>query len=262
VPLLRPRAERVAVRVAYGFRAPRELEAGVLHPLTAQALHRLGMGAAAVDWYVRPTETCVAAYTAGRRSVAVSVGLLDAYADGWLTEQQIVAVLCHELAHIEAGATRHAIALGWLTLPWRLVATPFRALVHAMQRHIPLARAGVILIPVIAVAAVVQLANHGAWLAVVMLAGLGWVVWVQPWVEGAARRAEEHAADARTSNVGLGRELAQVLSRQRRSGVGDSLWRAGHPSVARRLRVLNYRLQAPSPSGAAQAAIKLKAARS
>jgi Zn-dependent protease with chaperone function len=210
---------------------------------------------------VRPREIRVAAYAAGRRSVAVSVGLLDAYVDGRLTEQQSVAVLCHELAHLEAGATRHAIVLGWLTLLWRLAATPFRTLVHAIQRHIPFARAGVILVPVVVVVAVVRLANHGAWLAVVALAGLGWAVWIQPRIEAAARRTSEYAADARTSEVGLGLGLAQVLSRYGRSDCDDSVWRAGYPSVATRLRALSYRMQAPSPGDAAQVSVKQEVAR-
>jgi len=95
--LLLPPAERLAVRVAYGYRRLSAGQAAVVAPARRAALDRCGLAEGRIDWYVRPAARGVTGYAAGRRSVAVSAGLLEACQDGRLTEAQATAILTHDL---------------------------------------------------------------------------------------------------------------------------------------------------------------------
>lgn len=115
---LTPVGERVAVRVRFGFRRPTRAQAAVLAPLFTLALRRCGVRPGGVDLYVqhRPAAN---AYTAGRRSVAVTTGLLTDFQARQLGAEQMIAVLAHELGHHAAGATRFGLVTAWLGAPWR-----------------------------------------------------------------------------------------------------------------------------------------------
>jgi STE24 endopeptidase len=68
--------------------------------------------------YVQPARQ-LNAYAAGGRSVAVTSRGLRDYGAGRLSEDQIVAVLVHELGHHATGATRPMLTATWLAAPWR-----------------------------------------------------------------------------------------------------------------------------------------------
>jgi Zn-dependent protease with chaperone function len=103
--------ERIGVRLAYSYRPLTSREVAQLDPLRRHALERCGLPVHAVDWYVRPSMTGVNACVTGGRSVAVSAGLVDALARGWLSQHQAVAILTHELAHHRPATV--GPATGW-----------------------------------------------------------------------------------------------------------------------------------------------------
>jgi STE24 endopeptidase len=60
------------------------------------------------------------AYAAGGRSVAVTAGAVEHLLARRLSEDEIVAVLVHELGHHATRTPRAALVTTWLTAPWRL----------------------------------------------------------------------------------------------------------------------------------------------
>jgi STE24 endopeptidase len=231
--LCRP-IERIGVRLAYSYRPLTSREAAWLDPLRRLALARCGLPVDAVDWYVHQRMRGVNGCAAGGRSVAVSAGLVDALARGRLSQQQAVAILTHELAHIHDRATRYGLVIAWLAAPWRLVAAIFAGLLRAIVRHVPTARASLVLVPVVGVIAAVQLAQHDAWFALSMLAGLAVIVAVEPLAQAAISRASERAADDFTAQLGSGPDLATALQRGPVTHRTPP-WLATHPRLADRL---------------------------
>jgi Zn-dependent protease with chaperone function len=124
--------------------------------------------------------------------------------------------------------------IAWLATPWRLAAAMFAGLLRAIVRHVPTARASLVLVPVVGVIAAVQLGQHHAWAALAMLVGLGFIVAVQPLVQAAISRASERAADDYTARLGSGPDLAAALQR---GHLTDRTvpWLATHPRLADRL---------------------------
>lgn len=238
--------ERLAVRTVCGFRRCRSFEQAVLAPVTEQACAAIDMPVAAVDWYIH-SDQAATGYAVGRRSVALSQGLLDGYVSGSLTERHVLAVACHELAHLRTGSTRYGLVLGWLSAPVRLVAWPLRRLLVGLLRHVPLARSGHVLLPVVGVIASVQLLARGDWLAVAMLAGLAWAGAVHPWLAARDRHRQETIADAYTEQAGFGAELGQLLRAQFSLPAPTRRWsQDGQNAAGQRVRELAYRQLARS----------------
>jgi STE24 endopeptidase len=234
--LCRP-IERIGVRLAYSYRPLTSREAAWLDPLRRLALARCGLPVDAVDWYIQQRMRGVNGCAAGRRSIAVSAGLVDALARGRLSQPQAVAILTHELAHHRDRATRYGLAIAWLTAQWRLAAAIFATLLRAIVRNVPTSRAALVLVPVVGVIAAVQLAQQHAWPELTMLVGLALIVAVQPLAQAAVSRASECAADDYTAQLGSGPDLAAVLQR---GHVTDRTvrWLATHPRLADRLNLL------------------------
>jgi Zn-dependent protease with chaperone function len=234
--LCRP-VERAAVLIACRYRGVSPREAAVLDPLRRQAVQRCGLADESIDLYVRRSSPGVNGYAAGRWSVAVSGGLIQACEDGRLGDQGAVAVLTHEVAHHLGQATRYGLTVGWLTAPWRAVAVVFGGLLRSIVRRLPTARSALLLVPLVGAVAAVQMVQHHAWLSLSVLVGLALVAWVQPLADAAVCWASERAADAYTVKLGTGADLAKVVE-SFHSGDACGRWRASHPSLASRLEQL------------------------
>src|SRR3954452_2442877 len=111
--------ERMAVRAVCGFHRLSPTQAAALQPAWSTALRATGTAAGDVELYVQTART-PNALAAGGRSVAVTSGIVEDYASGRLPQDQLVAVLVHELGHRATGATRPMLLLSCLTAPWRL----------------------------------------------------------------------------------------------------------------------------------------------
>ena len=238
---LRP-GERIGVHVAYGYRRPTAAQWAALSPVAREALQGCAIPESAIDLYVRPRVTSVNGFAAGRHAVAVSQGVLLALDDGRLSVGHAAALLTHEFGHTQTGGARYALILDWLSLPWRLAAGAVMGVIHAIVRHVPTARAALVLAPLIGVVAAAQAVQHHAWLVLSVLVGLFLVAVVQPVLEAATSRASERAADRFTAACGGGPDLAQVLHTfpsQHHAG----RWRASHPDPARRVADLTAAAQ-------------------
>src|SRR5665647_2358649 len=112
--------ERPAVRLLGRARVLSEAEAAALAPASA-LLCQKGLGPPAVELYARDGEVGISAGAAGRGSVVVSAGLLQASQLGQLPADQAAGVIAAAVGRIRLGQTRFDVAVEFWTIPWQLV---------------------------------------------------------------------------------------------------------------------------------------------
>jgi hypothetical protein len=112
--------ERPAVRLLGRARVLSDVEAAALAPAIALLCHK-GLGPPAVELYARDGEVGISAGAAGRRSVVVSAGLLQAVQLGQLPADQAAGVIAAAVGRIRLGQTRFDVAVEFWTIPWQLV---------------------------------------------------------------------------------------------------------------------------------------------
>jgi STE24 endopeptidase len=243
--------ERVTVRVACRFRSPSPVQAAVLKPAWATALQVTGAAAGAVELYVQ-TARVPNAYAAGGRSVAVTSLVLEDYESGRLPEDQLVAVLVHELGHHATGAARPMLLVSFLAAPWRLAASLLTGLASILAGRQP--RRGVAVVVVAGVVMAVARALHqGQWVAGGVLAFVGLAALLCPLADAALSRRSEIAADRFAADHGLALELAAALhaiddGRGVAAGWSRRLL-ASHPTAEQRICALRAATESSS-SGA------------
>lgn len=232
--------ERLAVRLACGFRRPTAVQAAVLGRVTLRALVAAGAPAGRVDFYVR-RGAGLNGYAAGARSVAISSGALEDFAARRHSRVVIEAVLVHELGHLAVPGSRLMPAAAWLACPWRLLAgLLLRAAGAPGVRR--LGGPFVLVLGVGVVIAVIQMARTGQWAGAVGLAVVAVCAIGCPILGAAAGRATERAADGFAADRGYGPVLADALT-----GIGpDPRTRRGwaglfddHPDIAGRVLSLD-----------------------
>ena len=230
--------ETIAVRLGGRFRHPSPAERQVLWPAWTAALARAGLDTDDVDLYLHASP-CANAYAVGRRSVAVTAGLGTEILARRHSEEQISAVLLHELAHLVTAATRFDLLTTWLAAPWRYAARLVVGLgLATVGRGQPrrllaaVAASGVVI-------AVVQTARQADWVAALTLAAVAVCAVACPLADAAVSRRSEYAADAFVVQRGLGPQLARVLTAldptTRPHPTSASRMLARHPSTDQRL---------------------------
>jgi len=112
--------ERPAVRLLGRARVVSEVEASALAPAIA-VLCQKGLGSPAVELYARGGAVGISAGAAGRRSVVVSAGLLQAAQMGQLQADQTAGVIAAAVGRIRLGQTTFDIAVEFWTIPWQLL---------------------------------------------------------------------------------------------------------------------------------------------
>src|ERR1035437_5503944 len=112
--------EPPAVRLLGHARVLSEAEAAALAPAIALLCQR-GLAPPAVELYARDGEVGISAGAAGRHSVVVSSGLLQAAQLGQLPADQAAAVIAAAVGRIRLGQTRVDIAIEFWTIPWQLL---------------------------------------------------------------------------------------------------------------------------------------------
>jgi hypothetical protein len=112
--------ERPAVRLLGRARVFSEVEAVALAPAIA-LLCQKGIGPPVVEIYTRDGEVGISAGAAGRHSVVVSSGLLQAAQLGQLPADQAAGVIAAAIGRIRLGQTRFDVAVEFWTIPWQLM---------------------------------------------------------------------------------------------------------------------------------------------
>jgi hypothetical protein len=112
--------ERPAVRLLARGRVLNEAEAVALAPAMA-LLCQKGLGPPVVDLYARDGDLGISAGAAGRRSVVVSAGLLEAAQLGQLPADQAAGVIAAAVGRIRLGQNRFDVAVEFWTISWQVV---------------------------------------------------------------------------------------------------------------------------------------------
>ena len=123
--------EPPAVRLLGRARVLSEVETAALAPAIA-LLCQKGLGPPAIKLYARDGEAGITAGAAGRRSVVVSAGLLQAAQSGQLPVDQAAGVIAAAVGRIRLGQTRFDVAVEFWTIPWQLL----RAVCLAIARTV------------------------------------------------------------------------------------------------------------------------------
>lgn len=203
-------SERLLVR-CLGFRRVSSGQWRRLAPVAGSALAGAGIGRGEIDWYVRRGAEANA-FAVGRRSVAVSSGLIAGLVSGRLDDDLVHAVLVHELGHHATCATRYALAVRWLVAPWRLWSRFVAAVcVAVVGRRLPTQLCALVVVAAVGVA-VAQAAQRGDWATAVTLCSVVVCLVAVPLLDAWVARRAEWAADRFAAAAGVGHDLARALT--------------------------------------------------
>jgi Zn-dependent protease with chaperone function len=202
--------ERWIVRILLRFHPPTGRDVEWLRWLRERSERFSAPTGGPFDWYV-VEESRPNAYAAGRRSIAVTRGLLRRLDDGRLDPDDLLAVALHEVGHHVTGGVRHGLAIWWLTWPWQCV----HRLTARLGQLLPCAGVGTLLLPVVVAVAICRVVGDGGppgrvIPVVVVLAAFGLASCVQPLADTAIARAGERAADGYVAKLGAGAALVRA----------------------------------------------------
>jgi STE24 endopeptidase len=243
--------ERITVRAACRLHSPSPAQAAALQRPWAAALRMTGTAGGDVELYVQ-TAQMPNAYAAGGRSVAVTSRVVEDYESGRLPEDQLVAVLVHELGHHATGAARPMLLVSFLAAPWRLAASLLTGLASILAGRQP--RRGVAVVVVAGVVMAVARALHqGQWVVGGVLSFVWLAAVLCPLADAALSRRSEFAVDRFAADHGLALELAAALhaiddGRGVAAGWSRRLL-ASHPTAEQRICALRAATESSS-SGA------------
>jgi STE24 endopeptidase len=223
-------------------RRPMADQMALLSPVWVAALQRAGTLAGDVDLYVQHRDE-PNAYAAGGRSVAVTSGVLADYLARRLSEEQMTALLVHELGHRATQATQLGLMSAWLAWPWRRTARLMTGVAMALTgaRRQPRVLLAVVAAAEVIVAVAQAVAQH-QWLVAFLIGGIATAAVGCPLVDAAVSRRSEYAADRFAAQHGAGQHLADALRALDRGTSGRHSPMAGflasHPSTRRRIEAL------------------------
>jgi hypothetical protein len=203
--------ERPAVRLLGHARGLSEAENAALAPAIA-LLCQKGIGPPVVELYARDGAVGISAGAAGRHSVVVSSGLLQAAQLGQLPADQAAGVIAAAVGRIRLGQTRFDVGVEFWAIPWQLVRTVSLAIAKTVGM-LPLTQfAWRIRFVVAAVAVVQSVADRriAAGVVVAVFIALSYMAprWQHEWDERSQDDTDRFVADH-----GLGDSLGKFLRR-------------------------------------------------
>ena len=202
--------ERVVFRVLDRSRPPTPAEAAVLAPATAAAC-AVSLGPPVVSLRVLPGDARILARAAGRDTVGVPRGLVEAVYSGRVTPQQAAAGICHAAAVARAGVARSRPALLVWCLPWDLLAGAVRAVATVLGCSAVLRAVWRLRVVVLAVAVAQNVTGPRPWLGV-LIAAIAAASYGMPLLDRVIARRVESAGDVVVVGAGLGRAYAELLA--------------------------------------------------
>ncbi|WP_404351878.1 hypothetical protein LG324_03635 [Phycicoccus jejuensis] len=204
--------EEAAARGLSRARPLEDDELATLRPALT-LLSRGRLGPPLVELRVNPRDRRMVVEPLGRRTVVVAGGVLDAAADGRLSQEQAAALIGHTAGVVRDGWFRRDLAVSFWSLPWLTL----RALAHALAAtlsRLPLVAIGWRLRFVVAGIAVAQAVHQGQPWVAALLGTLGALSYLMPRWERHWRRAVLHAGDGALVDAGLAEPWASLLRRQ------------------------------------------------
>ena len=223
--------EGTAAAVVLGARRLRPSERDELAAVLTQ-LCRVGLGPPLVELRVKRSRV-IGAVGAGRRTVVVSTGLIEAVVLGELPSRQAVAVVAHSAVLVREGLTRADLLIGCVSAPWRAT----QATVHGIcrwGRRLPLTQAAWRLRVVVVAVAVVQAVQLGRVGLAVTIAAIGTVSYALPLWERRWHDLCVRAGDRGVARAGFGDDLVAFLRTCPRTDATRARLRALVPSGTQR----------------------------
>jgi len=203
--------EQPAVRLLGRARVLSEAEASALAPAIA-LLCQKGLSPPTVELYARDGEMGISAGAAGRRSVVVSAGLLQAAQMGQLPADQTAGVIAAAVGRIRLGQTRFDFAVDFWTIPWQLVRAVCLSIAKAIG-WLPLTQFAWRIRFVVATVAVAQAVADGRIAAGVVMAAFIALTYLAPrWQRQWDRRSQDDS-DRFVADHELGDALGRFLRR-------------------------------------------------
>jgi hypothetical protein len=200
--------EGAAAAVMLGARRLRPSERDELAAVLTQ-LCRVGLGPPLVELRVKRSRV-IGAVGAGRRTVVVSTGLIEAVVLGELPSRQAAAVVAHSAVLVREGLTGADLLIGCVSAPWRAT----QATVHGIcrwGRRLPLTQAAWRLRVVVVAVAVVQAVQLGRVGLAVTIAAIGTFSYALPLWERRWHDLCVRAGDRGVARAGCGDDLVAFL---------------------------------------------------
>lgn len=217
--------------IVLGARRLRPSERDELAAVLTQ-LCRVGLGPPLVELRVKRSRL-IGAVGAGRRTVVVSTGLIEAVVLGDLPSRQAAAVVAHSAVLVREGLTRSDLLIGCVSAPWRAM----RAAVHGIcgwGRRLPLTQAAWRLRGVVVAVAVVQAVQVGRVGLAVTIAAIGAFSYALPEWERQWHDLCVRAGDGSVARAGFGDGLVAFLRTCPRTNATRARLRALVPSNTQR----------------------------
>lgn len=203
--------ERTAVRLLGRGRVLSGAEAAALAPAIALLCQRC-LGPPAVEHYTRDGVVGISAGAAGRRSVVVSAGLLQAAQSGQLPADQAAGLIASAIGRIRLGQTRFDVAAEFWTLPWKLLLSVSLAITR-MVGWVPLTRFAWRIRFVMAAVAVAQSVPDGRIAGGVVVAGFIILTYLAPPWQRRWDVCSQDDSDRFVADHDLGDALGRFLRR-------------------------------------------------
>jgi hypothetical protein len=209
--------ERPAVLLLGRARGLSEAEAAALAPAIA-LLCQKGLGPPGFELYARDGEEGISAGAAGRRSVVVSAGLLQAAQMGQLPADQAAGVIATAVGRIRLGQTRFDVAVEVWTIPWQLVGAVCTAIAGKIG-WLPLTQLAWrirFVVGAVAVAQSVAEGRIGAGVVVALFSALTYLAprWQRRWDMSSQDDSDRFVADHKLGDA-LGRFLRRCPPKPR-----------------------------------------------
>ena len=223
--------EGPAAAIVLGARRLRPAERDELAAVLTQ-LCRVGLGPPLVEFRVKRSRM-IGAIGAGRRTVVVSTGLIEAVVLGDLPSRQAAAVVAHSAVLVREGLTRADLLIGCVSAPWRAM----WAAVHGIcgwGRRLPLTQAAWRLRVVVVAVAVVQGVQVGRAGLAVTIAAIGAFSYALPGWERRWHDLLVRAGDRGMARAGFRDGLVAFLRTCPRTDATKARLRALVPSGTQR----------------------------
>lgn len=189
-------------------------------------------------FYREPSSKEPNALCLGGSSVGLTRSFLELCDQGVLGEDEIVAVLMHEVEHHRGGALRWSGMSAWFQLPYLTVSSIGRSAVTQLVAERPWLAWG---LPVVAVlVAAAALSALPVLMVAVVIVTLLLVFGALPVMAGGLSQAEEFRADAAAADRGCASGLVEYLSRY--PVLDQNWWQRAcdtHPAPSARIARLN-----------------------
>ena len=220
--------EGPAAEVVLGARRLRPSERRELAEVLIR-LCRVGLGPPLVELRVKRSRA-IGATGAGRRTVVVSTGLIEAVVRGELPGRQAAAVVAHSAVLVREGLTREDLLIGCVSAPWRAM----RAAVHGIRRALPLRLAAWRLRVVVVTVAVVQAVQVGRVGLAVTITAIGAFSYALPVCQRRWHDLLVRAGDEGVARAGFGDDLVAFLRACPRTNTTAARLRALAPAGTQR----------------------------